>query len=142
MSVKRHRTAVSCGRGVGAIVLVGVGLLLTFVGCSAPRSTNATGFPATYVTVVLRIQQTGPVGTTPSQAKQVASAVDCRVSSPLQVVPGGPTYLVRLKVRTDQLTSSLAALATLHDVFDVRTEGEASFSATPTNVRSGGTPAC
>ena len=107
-----------------------------------PARPTQTGFPATYVTVVLRIQQTGPVGTTPSQAKQVASAVDCRVSSPLQVVPGGPTYLVRLKVRTDQLTSSLAALATLHDVFDVRTEGEASFSATPTNVRSGGTPAC
>lgn len=145
MSVKRPRRVVSCSRRVGAIVLVGTGLLVTTVGCSARPSTNATGPPptdVTVVTVVLTIQQTGPVGTTPSQARQVASAVDCRVSSPREVVPGGPTYLVRLKVGTDQLTSSLAALGTLRDVFDVHTEDVASFSATPTNIGAGGTAVC
>ena len=139
MSVKQPRTAVSGGRGVGALALVGVGLLLATVGCSAP---NATVSPSTYVTVVLRIQQTGPVGTTPSQAKQVTSAVDCRFAYPRLPVPSGPTYLARLKVSRDQLNSSLAALRPLHDVSDIHTQDESSFSATPSDISPEGTKTC
>lgn len=143
MSVKLRRTAVSGGRGVGALALVGVGLLLlTAVGCSAPSSTNATASPSTYLTVVLRIQQIGPVGTTPSQAKQVASAVDCRFAYAKSPVPAGTTYLVRLKVSRGQLNSSLAALEKLHDVSDIHAEDESSFSATPSDISPEGTKTC
>ncbi len=142
MSGKQPRTAVSGGRGVGALALVGISLLLATIGCSAPSSTNATASPSTFVTVVLRIQQTGPVGTTPSQAKQVASAVDCRFAYPQLPVPAGTTYLVRLKVSRDQLNSSLAALQSLHDVSDIHTEDESSFSATPSDISPEGTKTC
>jgi len=122
------------GRPVQLLAIAGLGALVTASGCTSHTSTSAPSSPPTYVTLVLRIQQVGPTGTTPSQTKHVAGAADCRVFDPQAPVPAGVTYLVRLEVGTAHLTSAVTALRALHDVFDVRTEPEVSFSATPTDA--------
>jgi len=134
--------AATSGRRVRLSALAGFGVLVAAASCTAPTSANSTSSPPVYVAIVLRIQQVGPAGTTPAQAKQAASAVDCRVFVPLAHVPAGATYVVHLKVGTTHVTSSVKALAALHDVYDVHAEPEASFSATPTDVGPEGNTPC
>lgn len=105
-------------------------------------STGATASAQSFVTVEFRTQQVGPTGTTPARAKEAASAVDCRVDDPLAPIPAGVTYLVRLKIDTAHLTESLKQLRALHDVGIMHTDPESSFSAVPTEARSGTTTSC
>ena len=122
------------------IVLLGV--FVAAVGCAGPASTSPTATPPTYVSVEMRIQQVGPTGTTPEQAKQAASAVDCLTDEPRTHIPAGVTYLVRLKIDSTHLTESLKQLRALPDVGNLHTDAEASFSATPTEAQPGTTTSC
>jgi hypothetical protein len=122
--------------------MVVLGVLATAVGCTGPASTNVTASSPAYVTVELRIQQVGPTGTTPAEVKQVASAVDCLTDEPLAPIPAGVTYLVRLKIDTAHLTESLKQLRALHDVANLHTDADASFSTTPTGAKPGTTTSC
>ena len=123
-------------------VLVLIGVLVAAVGCARPASTSPIASAPTYVSVELRIQQIGPTGTTPEQAKRAASAVDCLSDEPRTHIPAGQTYLVRLKVTSAHLTESLKQLRALHDVGIMHTDPESSFSAVPTEARSGTTTSC
>ena len=123
-------------------LIVVVCVLVAAVGCAGPASTSPTTSPPTYVSVELRIQQIGPTGTTPEQAKQAASAVDCLTDEPRTHLPAGQTYLVRLKVDSTHLTESLKQLRTLHDVGNLHIDAEASFFATPTGAQPGTTTSC
>lgn len=130
------------GGGRTPKLLVLIGVLVAAVGCAGPASTSPIASAPTYVSVELRIQQVGPTGTTPEQAKRAASAVDCLTDEPREHIPAGQTYLVRLKVASAHLTESLKQLSALHGVSGLQTDTDASFSVTPTEAQPGTATSC
>ena len=83
-------------------------------------------------TVVLRLQQIGPEGSTPSDAARAAGATGCMSYELSPPNPGGPRWVIRLQLAAARKDAAIVALRHVSGAYEI--------DAPPPNAANGATP--